>query len=232
MDAEFRFHLEAYAADLVSKGCLPQEAFRRARLEFGGLEMQKEECRASLGLRLWDEWRADLRYGWRMLKQSPAFAAVAILSLSLGIGANTAIFSMVERVLLKPLTVSHPEELRLLSWVSPPGPIVIHNVWGEYSPTPSGGHTSTSFSYPVFLLLRSQNTVFKDLFASKDVSRLTATIDSHAELISGQMVSGDYYRDLGVEPIAGRIKPAGGGHQRRILEQTLRAFDPDDRKND
>lgn len=204
MDVEFRFHLEAYAADLVSKGLPPHEALRRASLEFGGLEMQKEECRASLGLRLWDESRADLRYGWRMLSQSPAFAAVAILSLSLGIGANTAIFSITERILLQKLTVRHPEELRLLSWVAPPDPIVIHNVWGDYVPTPSRGHTSTSFSYPVFLQLLRQNTVFQDLFAFKDVSRLTASIDGHAELVSGQMVSGAYYRDLGVQPIAGR----------------------------
>lgn len=204
MDAEFRFHLEAYAADLVSKGLPLHEARRRASLEFGGLEMQKDECRASLGLRLWDECRADLRYGWRMLKQSPAFAAVAILSLSLGIGANTAIFSITERILLEKLSVSHPEELRLFSWIAPHDPIIVHDIWGDYIPTPSGGHTSTAFSYPVFLRLRRQNTVFQDLFAFKDASRLTASIDGHAELISGQMVSGDYYRELDVHPIAGR----------------------------
>ncbi len=204
MEAEFRFHLEAYAADLISKGLPPEEAWRMARLEFGGLEMQKEQCRASLGLRLWDEYRADLRFGWRMFKQSPAFAAVAILSLSLGIGANTAIFCMAERVLLKKLPVPHPEELKLLSWVAPPDPIIVHHIWGDSNLTPSGGHTSTAFSFPVFLQLRSQNTALQSLFAFKDVTRLTAIIDGHAELVSGQLVSGNFYSDLGVQAIAGR----------------------------
>jgi predicted permease len=208
MDTELQFHLESYAEDLVRAGMMPEEALRRARLEFGGIESRKEECRASLGLRLWDECRADLRYASRMLRQSPAFTAVAIISLALGIGANTAIFSMTEEVLLKALPVGHPEELRLLSWIAGPKPMV-HDIWGNYEPTSSGGHTSTVFSYPVYLRLRSQNKVFQDLFAFKDISRLTATIDGNAEPVAGQLVSGGFYRDLGVQPVAGRaIQPS------------------------
>lgn len=203
MDDELRFHLEAHAQDLIRGGMKRDAAMRSARMALGGIETQKEDCRASLGLRFLDELSADLRYGWRMLRQSPGFTAVAIVSLALGVGANTAIFSMMEELLLKTLPVSHPEQLRLLSWAGP-DPLFIYDVWGNYSPTPSGGHSSNSFSYPVFLRLRSQNTVFQDLFAFKDSRRLTATIDGKAEAADGQMVSGNFYRDLGMEPIAGR----------------------------
>ena len=82
MDAELRFHIESYASDLMQTGVSQQEAQRRARIEFGNVELQKEGCRASFGLRLWDELRGDVVYGARMLRQSPGFTAVAIISLA------------------------------------------------------------------------------------------------------------------------------------------------------
>jgi len=166
MDAELRFHIESYADDLARTGVPRAEALRRARVEFGGVEIHKEECRESLGLRLWDELRADIRYGARMLRQSPGFTAVAVLSLGLGIGANTAIFSLAEEVLLKMLPVPHPRELRLLSWISG-RKLVMDGISGNFSQTRTGESTSTSFSYPVFTELR-RNEVFDSLFAFKD----------------------------------------------------------------
>src|SRR5690348_10422606 len=101
MDEELRFHIETYAADLVRTGVSREEARRRARAEFGGLDARKDECREARGLRLIDEVRADVRYAVRQLRRAPLFSLVAMLSLGLGIGANTAIFSLMEQALWK-----------------------------------------------------------------------------------------------------------------------------------
>src|SRR5262249_49256386 len=125
MDEELRFHVESYAADLVRDGVSPAEAQRRARAEFGGIDARKDECREARGLRLVDEARADVRYALRQLRRAPVFTVVAVLSLGLGIGANTAIFSLMEQALWKRMAVRAPEELRLLTWVS--GPKKVNN---------------------------------------------------------------------------------------------------------
>src|SRR5262245_28167641 len=103
MATELRFHIESRAADLVARGFDADEAWRRARAEFGSMEKYREEIRGERGLRLIDELRADLLYGWRSLWRSPAFTAVATISLALGIGANTLIFSLIDSTFLRPL---------------------------------------------------------------------------------------------------------------------------------
>lgn len=108
---EWQFHIGQRAADLERQGVAAAEALRQACAEFGSLDARHEESRDAVGLRLFDDLWADLRYAFRLLRQSPTFTAVAVLSLGLGIGANTTIFDLVNALLLKPLPVGAPHEL-------------------------------------------------------------------------------------------------------------------------
>ena len=110
LSAELRYHFESLVRDFEAAGVPPQEARRRARLEFGGVEQIKEECRDVRGRWLEDLWK-DLRYTSRTLGRSPGFLAVSVLSLALGIGANTAVVSLINAVLLRSLPVQEPERL-------------------------------------------------------------------------------------------------------------------------
>jgi hypothetical protein len=213
IDAELRTHIELRAEDLQRTGLTPAEALCRARIEFGPIETHKANIRSSLGLRLLDEFRADLRYAFRMLRRSPGFTAVAVASLALGIGANTIIFTLAKGVLFDRLAVPKPSQLRLFAILrdrhSP-----LHSFWGDFYKTPDGRSITHSFSYPVYQLMRQQNLAkpgLEDLFAFKDLlgQRLTATIDGHADTVSGELVSGNFYQQLGVQPALGRaIQPS------------------------
>ena len=115
MDAELRFHVEEYAEDLVRSGVPREEALRRARIEFGGIESAKEECREARGISFVDSLVQDLRFGTRMLRKNPGFTAVAVLTLALGIGANTAVFTVVNGVLLRSMPFPEADRLFLVS---------------------------------------------------------------------------------------------------------------------
>lgn len=217
MDEEIRFHIERYTEDLIRSGFSLEEARRRARAEFGVIEARKDECREVLGLRLFDDLLADCRYAARILRQSPAFTIVAILSLALGIGANTAIFTLMEAVLWKTIPVRNPEQLRLLSWDSGPKNIV-DSTWGGRQLTP-GGISSTVFSYAVFRALQQTTTGTQAVFAFKPAGRMTAVIDGHAELVTSELVSGNFYASVGVMPIAGR--PITSADDKRTAAQIV-----------
>jgi putative ABC transport system permease protein len=184
MDAELRTHVEIFADDLEKQGMSREEALRRARLEFGGIEEVKEEGREARGLHLIDEMAKDLRYGLRVLRRSPAFAVVAILTLAVGIGANTAIFSVINAVLLRPLTMDDPARVMYLQ-----------EKWQDEFPGVSVGN---------FADVRSQNSSFSNLAASHNGGFNLETEDV-PERVDGEYVTANYFATFGIAPIAGRI---------------------------
>jgi predicted permease len=186
MHEELRTHIEMYEADLRQRGLAASEARRLALAAFGSLDARKEECREARGLRLFDELRADVRYALRLLRRSPGFAAVALLSLALGIGANTAIFSLIDTVLVKTLPVSAPEQL-----------FFIDNSGGK-----SGG--SSGPPYPCFERLRDHNRFLSGIAAFNE-NRFKVTVDGVAERWRGQNASGNYFDVLGVRAAYGRL---------------------------
>ncbi len=203
MDCELACHLELLARDLIQSGFSPEEAARRARIALGPMLKNKEEMRASLGLRWWDQFWADLRYALRILRKSPGFTAIAVGSLALGIGANTAIFTVAQHMLLDRLNVPNPEQLRMF-YLSQPRDGVVNEMWGWWDDLPGGEHVSTSFTYPVYEQLRRQNPALVDVMAFKPYGRMAVTIRSQAETAETEMVSGNYYSVLGVRPQLGR----------------------------
>jgi predicted permease len=216
MEAEIRFHLEARAADLVREGLGPSEAMRQARLEFGTVAAHKDAMRTSLGLRWWDELGEDLRYGFRILRKSPGFTAIAVASLALAIGANTTIFSVANEMLLEHLGVPHPGQLRLLS-MSGDAKVVIHMIWGNADELPDPQHRNQlvrydGFTYPIYQQLRANNHVLGDLFAFKSLGRVNVTVNGAAQPADAQLVSGNFYQQMQVRPVLGRsILPSDDG---------------------
>src|SRR5271163_1540399 len=168
MDAELRFHMETRAEDLVLGGVPRQEALRRARLEFGGIENAKEECREARGVHLAETLLQDLRYGARTMLRSPGFTVTAVLALALGIGANTAIFSVVNAVLLRPLPYDQPDRLMQV-WHTPPQ---------KSFP----GMPTFAVSPANFLDWRAQNHSFEGMSAY-GYGRYTLTGSGHPEAI-------------------------------------------------
>jgi predicted permease len=193
LDKELRFHLEQHADDLIARGYSPEEARRQARLALGGPEQVKERCRDARGTKWLEDLLQDLRYGARMLSQQPGFTAVAVLSLALGIGATTTVFSLANAVLLRPLPVKDPDTLVTVNKPDSNG---------------SGIHT---ISYPDYLDYRSRNEVFSDLLVWSEAS-LSLNLDGQAEQAYGMVVSGNYFSMLGVQPAMGRFFTAEEDH--------------------
>ncbi len=148
---ELEFHIAERISDLKSGGLSEDEARRRVRQEFGGVEHVKERCREARGTRWLESTLQDIRYSVRTLRKSPVFTVVAMLTLALGIGTNTAIFSLINAVMLRLLPVQHPDQLVLLTDPAESG---------VAADTTQNGKRSI-LSYPEFEELQSRNTVFR-----------------------------------------------------------------------
>ena len=188
IDAELRDHVERQIADYRRQGLTEAEARRRALAGFGGLEQAAESCRDVWYGRVADELLQDVRYGVRVLRKSPVFAGVAVLSLALGIGAITAIYSLVDAVLLKTLPVRAPGELVLLS-------------------QRVGTRDGFSFATDEFRRLGA-NDALAGLCAFRPWPGFRLTTAAGAELAMGQLVSGNCFDVLGMSPVLGRLLQA------------------------
>ncbi len=158
--------------------------------------------------RLEDEMFQDLKYGWRMLLKHKGFTIVAVISLALGIGANTAQFSLVDTVLLRMLPVHEPERLVLFEWESGRA-FRVGGMRGTFVGGTPGRRNASVFPYKVIQTLQQARTEasespLSDLFAFAPLYQLTAVVNNQAEIIRGQAVTGGYYKGLGVQPIYGR----------------------------
>lgn len=184
LDSELRFHLEARASDYVREGMNADEARRRAQIEFGGMEGIKEECRESRRVHTLEVLLQDARYGLRMMRRNPGFTLVAVLTLTLGIGANTAIFSVVNGVLLNPLPYPHPEQL-----------VTLHESKANFQ--------NGSISYLNFRDWQKENHTFSAMAVSRGYD-FSLTGMGDAEQLRGEFVSSDFFPLLGVAPVLGR----------------------------
>jgi predicted permease len=206
IDEELRFHIEQRTAENIAAGMSLEDAVREARKRFGNFQTVREQCRESRGASFGETTVQDVRFGLRMLRKNPGFAAVAVLTLALGIGANTAIFSLINAALLKALPVQNPRQLILLEWASRGGgPATMNGLEGNWSEEKGRGVVSSSFSMPYYEQARSQNHVFSDMLAiAANGSTLTVRYNGQPERASAELVSGTFFSTLGVQPILGR----------------------------
>ena len=183
MDEEMRFHIEMEAQERARRGVQPQTARRQALLTFGGLERFKERARDARGTRLWEDVLQDVRYALRTLRRSPGFTVVSLLTLMLGIGATTAVFSIIDRVLLRPLPYAEPSAV-----------VRIHTSWKD---TPDG-----AMSPAEYVDLREMD-VFS-AFGAYSFGGLNLTGDGEPQRVRTGFVSAGVFPALGIAPLLGR----------------------------
>jgi putative ABC transport system permease protein len=188
LDSELRFHLEEQIADCVAAGMTLDEARRKTRQEFGGLDQVKEDVHEAQRGHFLETLFQDVRYGLRMLRKDVGFTMVAILTLALGIGANTAIFSLVDCLVLRPLPIAHPGRV-----------VFLMSSW-------KGGGSNTAFSYPDSQEVREQTAgLFSGITASQPFQMDGVAADGNSQPMWTAYVTGNFFEVLGVRPEIGRL---------------------------
>jgi len=209
---EMELHLAEKAAELEADGETAERARAEARRRFGNVELKHEDSREIWLTRFWSELSQDVRYGCRTMIANKAFSVLAVLLLALGIGANTAIYSLMESILLRSLPVADPESLVLLNWHSRPPydstkqwAHVIHGLQGMLWPGDKAEMVTGIFPYPAFEMFRQDNTVFSTVFGYFNGLHRNLGIRGQATSASAEYVTGGYFRGLAVPAAAGRL---------------------------
>jgi predicted permease len=202
---ELQFHLDQETQQRRDAGLSDDEARWAARRDLGNDALLREDIRTLWTWRPLDELVQDLRFASRTHLKNRAATVFAILSLALGIGANTAIFSLMEAALWKPMPVRDPQQLRLFTWTTGPHgiPDSTWDDWNRVGPN-NPAKIGAGFSYAVFEAFERNAPAFDRVFAFRSLGRVTALVDDQAELVVAALVSGGAYEGLGVVPIAGR----------------------------
>jgi predicted permease len=208
LEQDIREHIAIETQDNIARGMAPEEARYAAVRKFGNVRRVQEDAREVWSFEWLEQLWQDARFALRMLRKSPGFTAVAVLTLAFGIGANTAIFSLIDAVLLRSLPVEDPAQLVLLKWSARKAPN-IHGITSA-GDCPSDlrrgalNPEGCSFSEPMFREIAQAN-IFSGTAAFANTGRLDLTGNGPASVISGQLISGDFFRTMGLNAAAGRL---------------------------
>jgi macrolide transport system ATP-binding/permease protein len=205
LEEELRFHLDEETDARTADGLPIDEARRAARRDLGNLSIVRDDTRAAWTWTLLEQLAQDLRYGVRMLAANKTFSAMAILSLALGIGANTAIFSFMDAMLMRSLPVPDPESLVTLAWHTKAQEMHGSNRHDDSYTDPNGGFVGGIFAYPAFELFQRDTSVFTTVFGYQGAGDLHVEISGQAQIATGEYVSGNYFSGLGVSAASGRL---------------------------
>src|SRR5687767_16033643 len=181
---ELQFHLDEEADERRGDGLADDQARWAARRDLGNVTMVREDARSVWIWTLGEQLAQDTRYALRTMRRNRTFTALAALSLALGIGANTAIYSFMDSILLRSLPVQEPERLVRLEWNSKDYPQLIQAFIGDSYRDAAGRYSTGVFPYPVFDLFHNENSVFQDLFVFKGDGRQNVIVNGQADTAS------------------------------------------------
>ncbi|HEX7363099.1 MAG TPA: ABC transporter permease [Bryobacteraceae bacterium] len=207
LQREIEIHIEQLTKAHMAEGMSKSEALAAAKREFGSVSLTKERCRDMRAMGFIDDLMRDSVFAFRALTKSPAFTLTALLSLALGIGANTAIYSFMDAIMMRGLPVPDPQNLVIFNWRAKCWPKVVQQQHGDDNGhhDPGGVCVSGAFPYPLFQSVGSQNELLSSVFAFASAGRPNLVVGNQAFLGQGEYVSGNYFSTLGAPPAAGRL---------------------------